>query len=102
MEPRKGKVGMQKDRRTSREQDGEVNHEIHKIHEKTKNTGGGEKGARVICTADESYRIMGACFEVYKIKGCGFLEPVYQECLEIELEPVRDSVYSESSTCIDL
>jgi GxxExxY protein len=35
---------------------------------------------------DESYRIMGACFEVYKVKGAGFLEPVYQECLEIELE----------------
>jgi len=28
---------------------------------------------------------MGACFEVYKIKGTGFVEPVYQECLEIEL-----------------
>ena len=34
---------------------------------------------------DESYRIIGACFEVYNEKGCGFLEPVYQECLEIEL-----------------
>jgi GxxExxY protein len=34
---------------------------------------------------DESYRIMGACFEVYREKGCGFVEPVYQECLEIEL-----------------
>ena len=34
---------------------------------------------------DESYAIMGACFEVYKDKGCGFVEPVYQECLEIEL-----------------
>ena len=33
----------------------------------------------------ESYEIMGACFEVYKEKGCGFLEAVYQECLEIEL-----------------
>ena len=33
---------------------------------------------------DETYRILGACFEVYKRKGCGFLEPVYQECLEIE------------------
>ena len=32
----------------------------------------------------ESYAIMGACFEVYKEKGCGFLEPVYQECLELE------------------
>ena len=27
---------------------------------------------------------MGAYFEVYKEKGCGFLEPVYQECLAIE------------------
>lgn len=35
---------------------------------------------------DECYRVMGACFEVYKYKGCGFVEPVYQECLEIELE----------------
>jgi GxxExxY protein len=34
---------------------------------------------------EESYRIMGACFEVYKLMGCGFLEPVYQECLELEL-----------------
>ncbi len=34
---------------------------------------------------DESYAIMGACFEVYKDKGCGFVEPVYQECLSIEL-----------------
>jgi GxxExxY protein len=34
---------------------------------------------------DETYRIIGACFEVYNEKGCGFLEPVYQECLEIEL-----------------
>lgn len=33
---------------------------------------------------DETYKIIGACFEVYKEKGCGFLEPVYQECLELE------------------
>lgn len=33
----------------------------------------------------ESYDIMGACFEVYKEKGSGFLESVYQECLEMEL-----------------
>jgi GxxExxY protein len=33
---------------------------------------------------EESYRILGACFEVYKEKGCGFLEGVYHECLEIE------------------
>jgi GxxExxY protein len=35
---------------------------------------------------DASYLINGACFEVYKEKGCGFLEDVYQECLEIEFE----------------
>lgn len=34
---------------------------------------------------EESYKIMGACFEVYKEKGCGFLEAVFQECLEFEL-----------------
>ena len=33
---------------------------------------------------DECFRIIGACFEVYNEKGCGFLESVYQECLEIE------------------
>ena len=34
---------------------------------------------------DESFQIIGACFEVYKEMGCGFVEPVYQECLELEL-----------------
>lgn len=33
---------------------------------------------------DVTYSILGACFEVYREKGCGFLEAVYQECLEIE------------------
>ena len=33
---------------------------------------------------EETYAILGACFEVYKEKGCGFLEGVYQECLAIE------------------
>jgi GxxExxY protein len=35
---------------------------------------------------NESYAIIGACFEVYNASGCGFLEPVYQECLGIEFE----------------
>jgi GxxExxY protein len=48
---------------------------------------------------DESYAIVGACFAVYRDKGCGFLEAVYQECLEIEFECceipaiARQSVY---------
>ena len=29
---------------------------------------------------------MGACFEVYKVVGNGFTEPVYQACLEKEFE----------------
>src|SRR3954454_2601222 len=37
----------------------------------------------------ESYAIVGACFEVYNAKGYGFLEPVYHECLAIEFEYQR-------------
>ncbi len=37
----------------------------------------------------ESYEILGACFEVYREKRCGFLEPVYQECMEIEFEHLK-------------
>ncbi len=45
------------------------------------------KGIRVageIVFKEESYRIVGACFEVYRRMGNGFLEAVYQECLAIE------------------
>lgn len=35
---------------------------------------------------DECYRIQGAIFEVYREKGCGFAEGVYQESLEIEFD----------------
>jgi GxxExxY protein len=41
---------------------------------------------RDIVYKEESYKIIGACFEVYKQKGCGFSEAVYQECLAIELD----------------
>ncbi len=37
----------------------------------------------------EGYDLMGAVFEVYNEKGHGFLEDVYQECLEIAFE-MRD------------
>ncbi len=33
----------------------------------------------------ECYDIMGACFEVYKEMGAGFVEPIYHECLEREM-----------------
>src|SRR5262249_16771169 len=56
-------------------------HERHEKHEKKK------RGEDVeIIYKEESYRIIGACFEVYKVLGCGFLEEVYQEALEIELD----------------
>ena len=38
---------------------------------------------------DESYLIRGAAFEVYREMGCGFLESVYQECLEKEFQRQR-------------
>jgi GxxExxY protein len=34
---------------------------------------------------EECYIIQGAIFDVYREMGCGFLESVYQECLEIEM-----------------
>jgi GxxExxY protein len=56
----------------------------HKIHEKHENIEGRDSVLNVVYR-EESYEIMGACFEVYKEKGDGFVEPVYQECLEYEL-----------------
>ena len=46
---------------------------------------------------DESYAIIGACFEMYNDKGCGFLEPVYQERLGIEFEYQRISAIAKPS-----
>lgn len=40
----------------------------------------------------ETYAIRGAIFEVYREMGCGFLEAVYQECLEKELR-INDIPY---------
>lgn len=38
---------------------------------------------------EESYKIIGACLEVHKNLGCGFLEQVYQEALAIELSELN-------------
>ena len=51
--------------------------------ETTKYAKGAKMGTDIIFK-EESYRIIGACFDVYKEKGNGFLEAVYQECLAIE------------------
>jgi hypothetical protein len=42
-----------------------------------------KKILRDLLYKDESYAIIGGCFAVYRDKGFGFLEPVYQECMEI-------------------
>jgi GxxExxY protein len=52
----------------------------------------------------ETFNILGACFEVYKELGNGYLEPVYQECLQVEFakrqipfisQPVLELSYKE-------
>lgn len=55
---------------------------MHQIEESTKNT---KDTNEKILFKDECYSIQGAVFEVYREMGCGFLESVYQECLEKEL-----------------
>lgn len=40
----------------------------------------------MIVYPQESYKIVGAAFKVYNGLGAGFLEPVYQEALEIEFQ----------------
>jgi GxxExxY protein len=54
-------------------------------------------GKEPLIYKDESYAIIGACFAVYKDKGCGFLEPVYHECLEIEFESQRIPFLSKAA-----
>jgi GxxExxY protein len=46
----------------------------------------GEEVAGKILYKEESYAIQGAIFEVYREMGSGFLEAVYQECLEREFD----------------
>lgn len=50
---------------------------------------------------DECYSIVGACFEVYKEKGCGFHEAVYQECLGIEFEFQKIPTIAQPSLSIE-
>ncbi len=50
-----------------------MNHEVHERNEK-------------ILYKNECYAVQGAIFDVYREMGCGFLEGVYQECLEKELK----------------
>ena len=50
---------------------------------------------RELILKDEVYQIVGAAMEVCNQLGCGFLEAVYQEALEIECKSREFiSVYS--------
>ena len=44
---------------------------------------------RELILKDEVFQIVGAAMEVSNELGCGFLEAVYQEALEIELDERR-------------
>ena len=58
------------------------NHEPHEPHER-------------LLFAEEVFRIQGAVYEVNREMGAGFLEPVYQECLSLELRS-RGIPFAES------
>ena len=45
---------------------------------------------------DEVYAIIGTAMEVHNVLGCGFLEAVYQEALEIELRKQNIPYTSQS------
>lgn len=47
------------------------------------------KPAVEIYKKEEVFQIIGAAIEVHKVLGNGFLEPVYQEVLELELDTAR-------------
>jgi GxxExxY protein len=49
---------------------------------------------------DRTYKIIGTAMEVHKELGCGFLEPVYQEALETELE--NQGLPYKSQSVIDI
>ena len=62
---------------------------VHERHEK-------------ILFKDECYLIQGAIFEVYREMGCGFLESVYQECLEKELSKRGIPFVAQQETSINI
>ena len=45
-------------------------------------------------------KILGACLEVYNQLGCGFLEAVYSDALEVEFELMNIPYKREKDYCI--
>lgn len=64
-----------------------MNHETHEKHER-------------MLYKDEVYAIQGAIFEVYREMGCGFLEAVYQECMEKELRRMEIPFATQKELCL--
>ena len=50
---------------------------------------------------EESYSIIGACMDVHSELGCGFLESVYQEALEITFNEYRIPFIKEAEININ-
>jgi GxxExxY protein len=48
-----------------------------------------DKKTKKLLYRDECYRIQGCVFEINRKLGTGFLEAVYQEAMEIELEKAK-------------
>jgi len=46
---------------------------------------------------EESYKIIGACFEAHKILGHGFKESVYKDALEVEFKKIGVPFQREKS-----
>ena len=46
---------------------------------------------------EESYKIIGACFEVHKTLGHGFKESVYKDALEVEFKKIGVPFQREKS-----
>ena len=56
------------------------------IHEFTRSRAEGTRNMAELILKEEVYSVVGAAIEVHKKLGFGFLEPVYQEAMEIELK----------------
>jgi len=55
----------------------------------------------ILLYKNESFQIIGAAMEVHKTLGCGFIEPVYQEALAIEMEKRNIPFEREKEITID-